>query len=153
MFQIRGLGAIPSSAYGAGGGPVVVAPNTIDVPYAQPPTMYPGTPPPPSGGTPPYQPPLLFQSIPKTYVQPAPVVYPPVPDPLPPPPVVTPQLPVATNPANPTEPAPSGTQVYVAPPAWNAAWYKGGMSPRLWGIAVLLLALGIGGYAVYRSRR
>jgi hypothetical protein len=157
MFQLRGLGAIPMSAYGAGGGPVVVESTSIDVPYLQPPMTYPGTLPPPTGGGGTYTPNAIFQLPTQpamTYNPVGPTTNPPLPPPLPPPPPsVQPQIPVASNPANPNEPAPGGTQVYVAPPPWNAAWYKFGMSPKLWGLVVLALAAGIGGFAVYRSRR
>ncbi len=156
MLQLRSLGAIPLTQYGADRGPRLVAPSTIDTPYVPSTSTYPTTvPPAPTGGGgggtayPSYKPPTFaYQSNAPTVQPNAPIVQPslPAPDAMP------------TNPTNPSMPAPAGTQVTpvnpasVGPAPWHPAWYKFGMSPKLWGLGLLGLAVAlIGGVAAHHA--
>lgn len=175
---IRGLGAINtgkdtdpillpgvSNEIGTSGGTGTYYPGTVYSPpivgtFSTPTTATQTTtytpilttnPPPTSGGTvgpiPVVQGTIVFPPSMPAAVPPPP---PPPPAVTPPAPIVPPPPPVATNPTNPTQPAPAGTQVvtegYYQPPFWTKATF--------WKPALLIGgALAIGGYALARRRR
>lgn len=155
-MQLRGLGVIDSNKIGAstlrtpmvmGGGTVETVPATTGYPTVPTSTGGSG-----GGARATYgrgDIAVMTNAAQPSYpvMQPnAPSVEPPLPEPAPLPPM-------ATNPANSSMPAPSGTQVTMQPAEpWNPRWYKWGMSPKLWGLAALA-ALGVGVGVVLHRRR